>query len=112
MITEQNRGEREQLSAAMGDYWANFAYTGTPGKGRSGSLPEWSQWAAGNKQILDAKSDGGIHSRQGVLTMQSLYDRFLADDSFASEEEKKGFYAAMFLGREAWESYFHSRLKK
>jgi para-nitrobenzyl esterase len=111
-FTEQNRNEREQLSAAMGDYWANFAYTGKPGKGRSGSLPEWSPWAAGNKQILDAESDGGIHARQGVLTMQSLYDRFLADDSFASEQEKKDFYAAMFLGREAWESYFLSRLKK
>jgi para-nitrobenzyl esterase len=111
-FTEQNRSEREQLSTAMGDYWANFAYTGKPGKGRSGNLPEWSQWAAGNKQILDAASDGGIHARQGVLTMQSLYDRFMADDSFSSDEEKKGFYAAMFLGREAWESYFLSRLKK
>ena len=44
--------------------------------------------------------------------MQSLYDRYLADDSFATEQEKKGFYAAMFLGREAWESYFLPRLKK
>jgi para-nitrobenzyl esterase len=97
---------------SMGDYWANFAYTGTPGKGRSGSLPQWSQWAEGNKQILDAASDGGIRAQQGVLTMQSLYDRYLADDSFATEQEKKGFYAAMFLGREAWESYFLPRLKK
>jgi para-nitrobenzyl esterase len=110
--TEQNRSEREKLSAAMGDYWANFAYTGKPGKGRSGNQPEWSPWAEGNKQILDAESDGGIHPQQGVLTMQSLYDRLQADNSFASEEEKKGFYAAMFLGREAWESYFLSRLKK
>ena len=110
-FTEQNRSDREKLSSAMGEYWANFAYTGKPGKGRSGRLPEWSSWGAGNKQILDAESDGGIHSRQGVLTMQSLYDRYLADDSFASEEEKKGFYAALFLGREAWESYFLSRLK-
>ena len=66
----------------------------------------------GNKQILDAESDGGIHPQQGVLTMQSLYDRYLADDTFATEQEKKGFYSAMFLGREAWESYFLSRLKK
>jgi para-nitrobenzyl esterase len=111
-FTEQNRSEREQLSEAMGDYWANFAYTGKPGKGRSGSLPQWSPWAEGNKQILDSESDGGIHPQQGVLTMQSLYDRYLADDTFTSEEEKKGFYAAMFLGREAWESYFLSRLKQ
>jgi len=111
-FTEHNRSEREQLSTAMGDYWANFAYTGKPGKGRSGSLPQWSPWAEGNKQILDAESDGGIHPQQGVLTMQSLYDRYLADDSFATEQEKTGFYSAMFLGREAWESYFLPRLKK
>ena len=111
-FTEQNRSEREQLSTAMGDYWANFAYTGKPGKGRSGNLPQWSPWAMGNKQILDAESDGGIHPQQGVLTMQSLYDRYLADDSFATEQEKKGFYSEMFLGREAWESYFLPRLKK
>jgi para-nitrobenzyl esterase len=111
-FTEQNRSEREQLAAAMGAYWANFAYTGKPGKGRSGALPEWSAWGSGNKQILDAKSDGGIHAQQGVLTMQSLYDRYLSDDSFPSAQEKKDFYKAMFLGREAWESYFLPRLEK
>lgn len=110
-FTEQNRAEREQLANAMGEYWANFAYTGEPGEGRSGSLPQWLPWAAGNKQILDASSDGGIQSQQGVLTMQSLYDRYLADDSFASQQEKTDFYKTMFHGREAWESYFLPRLE-
>lgn len=41
-FTELKRSEREQLSIALGDYWANFAYTGKPAKGRSGSLPQWS----------------------------------------------------------------------
>lgn len=109
-FTEQNRVEREQLAARMGEYWSNFAYTGKPGKGRSGSLPEWSSWGAGNKQILDAESDGGVHPQQGVLTMQSLYDRFQADDSFATDQEKKDFYQAMFHGREAWENYFLPQL--
>ena len=109
-FTEQNRVEREQLAARMGEYWSNFAYTGKPGKGRSGSLPEWSSWGAGNKQILDAESDGGVHPQQGVLTMQSLYDRVQADDSFATDQEKKDFYQAMFHGREAWENYFLPRL--
>ncbi|MEK6248404.1 MAG: carboxylesterase family protein, partial [Planctomycetales bacterium] len=30
-FTEQNRGEREQLAARIGEYWAEFAYTGKPG---------------------------------------------------------------------------------
>jgi len=110
-FTEHNRSEREQLAAQMGEYWGNFAYTGKPGKGRSDTLPEWPSWDGGNKQILDVKSDGGIHVQQGVLTMQSLYERFLADDSFASPEEKAGFYPVMFHGREAWENYFLPRLE-
>lgn len=111
-FTELKRSEREQLSIALGDYRANFAYTGKPAKGRSGSLPQWSAWGMGNKQILDAKSDGGVRPEQGVLTMQSLHDCYLADDSFVSEQEKMGFYSAMFLGREAWPGYFLPRLKK
>jgi len=105
-FTEQNRSEREQLAARIGEYWAQFAYTGKPGRGRSGTLPQWPAWGTGNKQILDAESDGGVHTQQGVVTMQSLHDRFLADDSFSSPQEKAGFYQAMFRGREAWESYF------
>jgi para-nitrobenzyl esterase len=111
-FTEQNRGDREQLAAGIGEYWANFAYSGKPGKGRSGTLPEWPPWGTGNKQILDAESDGGIHSQQGVLTMQSLHDRFLEDESFTSPQEKAAFYQAMFRGREAWENYFLPQLAK
>ena len=110
-FTEQNRSEREQLAAEMGEYWSQFAYTGKPGKGRSGTLPQWPSWGAGSKLRLDAKSDGGVRPQQGVLTMKSIYDRFLADESFASAEEKAAFYQAMFRGREAWESYFLSQLE-
>jgi para-nitrobenzyl esterase len=109
-FTEQNRIERVQLAERMGEYWAEFAYTGKPGKGRSGTLPQWPSWGAGNKLLLDAESDGGIRPQQNVLTMKSIYDRFLADDSFASPEEKAAFYQAMFRGREAWESYFLPQL--
>jgi len=109
-FTEQNRIERVQLAERMGEYWAEFAYTGKPGKGRSGTLPQWPSWGAGNKLLLDAESDGGIRPQQNVLTMKSIYDRFLADDSFASPEEKTAFYQAMFRGREAWESYFLPQL--
>ncbi|NCF63434.1 MAG: carboxylesterase family protein [Gammaproteobacteria bacterium] len=111
-FTEQNRSEREQLAAGMGEYWAEFAYTGKPGKGRSGTLPQWPSWGAGSKLLLDAESDGGIRPQQGALTMKSLHNRFLADESFASPEEKAAFYQAMFRGREAWESYFLPQLEE
>lgn len=110
-FTEQNRSEREQLARQMGEYWSEFAYSGNPGKGRSGKLPQWPSWGAGNKQVLDVESDGGVRPQSGVLTMKSLYDRFVADDSFASPEEKAAFFQALFRGREAWESYFFPQLK-
>jgi para-nitrobenzyl esterase len=111
-FTEQNRAEREQLADGVGEYWANFAYTGKPGKGRSGNLPYWPAWGEGSKLILDAEGDGGFRVQKGVVTMQSLYQRFLADDSFSSPEEKAGFYQALFRGREAWETYFLQQLEK
>ena len=111
-FTDQNRADRERLAAGIGEYWANFAYTGKPGKGRSGTLPEWPPWGTGSKQILDAESDGGIHPQQGVLTMQSLHDRLLEDDSFSSPQEKAAFYQVMFRGREAWENHFFPQLEK
>jgi para-nitrobenzyl esterase len=104
-FTEQNRAGREQLASEMGEYWANFAWTGEPGRGRSGTLPLWPRWGEGNKLMLDAAPSGGkLHA--GVLTMKSLHRRFAGDDSFASAEEKTAFSQAMFGGREAWEDYF------
>jgi para-nitrobenzyl esterase len=111
-FTEANRAEREQLAAKMGEYWANFAYTGKPGRGRSGTLPEWPAWGDGNRQILDAESDGGIRPEQGVLTMKSLHGRFRADDAFPSAQEKEAFHRALFRGREAWESHFLQLLEE
>ncbi|HXZ84090.1 MAG TPA: carboxylesterase family protein, partial [Myxococcota bacterium] len=41
LFTERNRAGREQLADDMSSYWAQFAYSGAPGRGRSGQLPEW-----------------------------------------------------------------------
>jgi para-nitrobenzyl esterase len=101
-FTEQNGPGRTGLADAMGSYWANFAYTGKPGKGRSGKYPEWQAWGNGNKQILDAESDQGIQSRRESLTMNALHERFQADESFGTPEEKELFYQVLFEGREAW----------
>jgi para-nitrobenzyl esterase len=110
-FTGQNRRGREALAAAVGEYWGHFAHTGKPGRGRSGRLPEWPAWGDGNKLLLDAAHDGGIAPHTGALTMQALYERFMQDDAFASEQKKGKFYRALFCGREAWASYFLERLE-
>ena len=104
-FTEQNRPGREQLAAAMGEYWGQFAWTGEPGRGRSGELAPWPRWGEGSKLILDTAPTGGTRL-EGALTMKSLHQRFRADGTFASPQEKAGFGQAMFGGREAWDVYF------
>jgi para-nitrobenzyl esterase len=46
MNTDENAAGREALSAALMSYWTQFAYTGNPGRGRDGTLPEWKAWDA------------------------------------------------------------------
>lgn len=110
-FTEENRRGREALAAAMGEYWGNFAHTGRPGRGRCGRLPEWPAWGDGSKLLLDAAHDGGITPHTGALTILALYERFVRDDAFATEQEKEKFYRTLFCGREAWASYFLQRLE-
>ncbi|NNK52531.1 MAG: carboxylesterase family protein, partial [Xanthomonadales bacterium] len=77
-FTEQNRATSERLAAEIGEYWANFAFTGQPARGRSGKLREWPRWGDGMKLILDTAPNGG-RLQKGMVTMESLNRRFLAD---------------------------------
>jgi para-nitrobenzyl esterase len=57
----------------MMSYWANFAYTGDPGRGRDGSLPLWGAWDASSPTapkflVLDSLQDGGIHASNEALS--------------------------------------------
>jgi para-nitrobenzyl esterase len=86
-------GERDELSAQMRSYWAQFAYSGDPGRGRSGVLPEWTAWDDSTPQsarfmILDTKSDGGLRSSSEVLTGAGLAAQLAADPRFADARER------------------------
>ncbi|MBL4616961.1 MAG: carboxylesterase family protein [Robiginitomaculum sp.] len=69
--------ERDQLSAAMMSYWAEFAYTGNPGKGRNAELEIWNSWsdspAEGQLIIFDTLSGGGTRMNQQVISSTSVY---------------------------------------
>lgn len=50
----------ERVSAAMADYWANFAHTGDPnGKG----LPAWPVYRTSEDRLLDFGADGNIAAK-------------------------------------------------
>ncbi|PWE18059.1 carboxylesterase [Marinicauda salina] len=58
-----NRGNAEgraALAGAMGDYWAEFARTGEPGRGGDPARPVWTRWQAGGLLMrFDSPDDGG-----------------------------------------------------
>lgn len=65
--------QRQQLAAAMSSYWTNFAYTGSPGRGRDNELPLWSAWATDEANImLLGSTDSDATNRDIRLIHESL----------------------------------------
>ena len=64
------------LSDAMMSYWTEFAYTGDPGRGRSGDRVHWPSWSAeegGPKMLLlDTTNDGGIRASSKSVTFDGI----------------------------------------
>jgi para-nitrobenzyl esterase len=77
----------------MMSYWAQFAYTGAPGRGRDGSLPPWGAWDTSAPQadkylVLDTQADGGLRMAHETIDPAELLAEVRADAGFASEEER------------------------
>ena len=87
LIDEARRPAAEQLSGAMMSYWANFAYTGSPGRGREGLLPEWRAWSPndGSKfMLLDTEADGGLRMSSDTVSKASILANSEHDERFSS----------------------------
>lgn len=95
--TKENAAGRKLLAEAMQEYWAEFAYTGNPGRGRSGSLPEWQSWPTHqNSLILDTDEDGGIRMEDTNISIAGIKNRLSEDASFEQEEGRCREYARLF----------------
>ncbi len=82
--------ETEAVSTSMMSYWAQFAYTGDPGRGRSGEEVEWTEWQNGepNQQrlmIFDSVLDGGNRMSSERITEATLKTRSLKDGHFVDK---------------------------
>ncbi|MFT5693437.1 MAG: para-nitrobenzyl esterase [Oceanicoccus sp.] len=92
---------RDELSAAMMKYWTDFAKTGEPG---SGSIKTpWTAWqneGESSKRLLifDTAADGGVRMSSERLTLSSIKNRFMSDQTFANLEEKCLAYKQFFIG--------------
>jgi len=82
----------ERLSHAMRSYWANFAYTHDPDRGRNDDLPDWEPWSNEEGEpkylILDSDRDGGIEVGTDRLDPATVLARVERDPRLASDEER------------------------
>jgi len=87
-----NREGREELSAAVMSYWAEFAYTGAPGRGRNGDLPEWAPWSnaatAQKLMVLDTATSGGLRMTSNVTSVTALLAELEADPRLENDAER------------------------
>jgi para-nitrobenzyl esterase len=77
VFNEANEPGRIALSDAMMSYWAQFAATGDPGRGRSGELPRWQRWSddspdAPRSMLLDTPDGGGLRMSSESVTQTEL----------------------------------------
>ena len=74
LFTAENQLGREVLSRQMMSYWAEFAAHGRPGRGRDGTLPEWSAWTdrTPSSLRLDTPTNGGLNSISERLTRDGV----------------------------------------
>jgi para-nitrobenzyl esterase len=111
LYDEESLPSRQALSRAMMSYWAEFAYVGSPGRGRAGDLPEWTAWdpsseAAPKYAVLDTPEGGGIRMASETWTLEKVVADVLADPRLARPRDRCGVLYALArwedLSREAY----------
>jgi para-nitrobenzyl esterase len=101
----QNLAGRQYVSDAMMSYWAEFAYTGHPGRGRDGSLPEWKTWRTGGADsgfiVFDTPEGGGIRMSDDRVSPQSVIAAVDAEETLA-RNDKCQVYFNLFRHSDGW----------
>lgn len=99
IYTAANANGRETLSAAMMSYWAQFAATGNPRRGSSGTLPEWKPWDPNGEKfiVLDSPAESAIGMSAETMTVDRLKERLRNDSEIESQRQRCELYAKLFL---------------
>jgi len=112
--SDSNEAGRKALADDMSSYWAEFAYTGSPGKGRDGNRTEWTAWdnaARGDKFIIfDTPEGGGIRMSSDAVRLADLKERIRAETRFKSQVKHCETYVWMFGRQEDWDSEDYENL--
>jgi para-nitrobenzyl esterase len=96
---KKNAPGRADLALSMMDYWAEFAYSGDPGTGRSGSLVPWNAWQVNGKNImlLDSVKDGGNRMAEVRTNVADIKTRLASDEVLTKTQDRCEAYAFLFL---------------
>jgi para-nitrobenzyl esterase len=97
IFTGDNEPGRKELSAQMMSYWAEFAHSGSPGRGRNKDLPEWNAWddsspAAPKFLVFDTAAGGGLRMSSETLTTDSVLAAVEDDPRLPTQREKCTIY--------------------
>ena len=107
---------RDVLAAQMRSYWSEFAWTGSPGRGRNGDLPEWRRWTTfyPNLMLLDTAAGGGPHMVKAPMTVAMLKQRVAEDQTFPDLRTRCALYVRLFLlansGDDVWDGADYNAL--
>lgn len=98
IFNDDNRAEREALSARMMAYWAAFARKFDPGQGTHGNVPRWQRWQPDGLSytILDTEADGGIRMSREHLRLADLVERLAIDERLDSAEARCEVFRSSF----------------
>jgi para-nitrobenzyl esterase len=87
-----NQPGREALAEQMMSYWANFAWTGDPGRGRLRNQPAWVAWdgrpGAHKFMILDSEAGGGARMGSEPVTVASVLASVEADPRLKTQRDR------------------------
>ncbi|MEO1135089.1 MAG: carboxylesterase family protein [Pseudomonadota bacterium] len=85
MFGKKTAASREELSRAMGAYWAGFARDGAPGGDGLAPWPAWSS-AGGTLMRFDSEADGGVSTMVNTDSMSALIADLETDPRLNAEE--------------------------
>lgn len=106
---------RDALARSMSSYWAEFAYTGDPGRGRDGKQVHWLAWDEDSETapkyiIFDTAEDRGIRMSNDAYTMAKLKARLIADSGIENQKTHCALYSVLFRGGPLWDSEEYASL--
>jgi para-nitrobenzyl esterase len=94
---------RRALSASVMSYWAQHAYSGSPGRGREGHEAAWTPWTNVDGElklmILDTAADGGVRMSSEGITAPALKSAMLEERGFEQRDLHPRLYRELFQGR-------------